>query len=73
MIDQDGMNISSTSHKQCRDAATVSATKWELLLSEWIDEFDQLDTMGRRQVLQDVSRAHGELLMWLLAPATRTA
>lgn len=73
MNDQPGMNISSESPKPLHLDLTVNVTKSVRLSLGATVESDPQDTMAAQQVWRDVAIAQGELLTWLLGPATRIA
>lgn len=73
MNDQPGTSTSLESPKQLHLDLTVNVTKSVRLSLVATVESEPQDTMEAQQVWRDVARAHGELLMWLLAPATQIA
>ncbi len=68
-----GINTSSELQRQFHFDLTVNVTKSVQLSLGAIVECDPQDTTEAQQVWQDVAHALGELQMWLLGPATRTA
>ena len=70
---QTGTSTSSESQKQFRCEVTANVTKSVRLSWVLTVESDPRDTMEARQVWWDVAHAQGELLRFLLAPATPIA
>lgn len=73
MSDRDGINTSSTLPKPLHLDLTVNVTKSVRLSLAATVESDPQDTTEAQQVWRDVAIAQGDLLRWLLGPATRTA
>lgn len=69
---QPGTNISSISPKPLHLDLTVNVTKSVRLSLVATVESDPQDSTEAQQVWRDVAIAQGELLTWLLGPATRT-
>lgn len=72
MSDQPGTNTSLESPKPLHLDLTVNVTKSVRLSLAATVESDPQDTTLAQQVWRDVAIAQGDLLRWLLGPATRT-
>lgn len=68
-----GVSTSSTSQWPSAQEVTANVTKLGLWSLGVIDESGQPVIMEHQPVWRDVARVQGELLRWLLAPATPTA
>jgi hypothetical protein len=73
MIDPPGIDTFSALQKPLHLDLTVNVTKSVRLSLAATIESDPQDTTLAQQVWRDVATAQGELLTWLLAPATQTA
>lgn len=72
-IDPIGIHTSSELQRPFHFEVTANVTKSVRLSLAAIVESEPQDIMEAQQVWQDVAHALGELQMWLLGPATRTA
>ena len=68
-----GMSTSSGSLRRLHSEVTANVTKSVRLSLAATVEYEQQGTTEAQQVWQDVAHAQGELLKFLLAPATPTA